>query len=116
MKLSITVDVNKLDKARIEARTFTNKEGQEVTAKDLKLDAIPLNRPQQITEGDTWALVKTHFVVQSPTKEERANKIDMPIVGDGMQFRDKGQTAPSEPTQAPQSNVNVEDEWNSELF
>lgn len=88
-KISITIDLGKIDKNRIVNRTFTNKEGQEVTVKEYKLDVVPSPTPKTIKEGDTWTMVKTHFVVEGQTKEERQAKKKGTILGDGIVFRNK---------------------------
>lgn len=87
-KVSITIDLTKIDKNRIQNRTFTNKEGVEVTVKEYKLDVVPLREKKIIKEGDTWRMVKSHFVCDTATKEERANKTKTNFLGDGIQFED----------------------------
>lgn len=91
-KISITIDLGKLDKTRINNRTFTNKDGQEVTVKEYKLDVVPLKEKKLIKEGDTWKMVKSHFVADSQTKEERENKTQTNFIGDGIMFEKKGET------------------------
>ena len=89
MKISITLDVSKIDKTKIKERTFINKGGVEVTAKDYKLDVVPLKEKKIIKEGDNWILYKTHFVAEPQTKEERDNGQPSNIIGDGVVFEDK---------------------------
>lgn len=88
-RINITIDLSKIDKSRIITRTFTNKEGQEVTVKEYKLEVVPSLTPKTIKEGDTWTMVKTHFVVEGQTKEERQAKKKSTILGDGIVFRNK---------------------------
>lgn len=92
MKISITIDLTKIDKTKIVNREFTNKAGEKITAKDLKLDIVPLKEPKILKEGDTWQLVKTHFVSMSQTKQERESNTKSTIIGDGVQLQDKGTT------------------------
>ena len=87
-KTTIKVDLAKLDKTRIDIRTYTNKEGIEVTVKEYAMDVVFLKEPKTIKQGDGWNLVKNSFVTNSPTKEERVNKIKMPVIGDGIGFVD----------------------------
>jgi hypothetical protein len=42
-----------------------------------------------VYENDTSQLVKTHFVTETATKEERASKVKTAIVGEGLMWRDK---------------------------
>jgi hypothetical protein len=111
-KLSITIDVTKIDKSKITDRKFTNKNGEEITAKDLKLDVVPLKEPKKIKEGDTWEMWKTHFVVVPQTKEERENEVPSVFVGDGLMFKSKKE-APQEQvvdvTQTDESDIDVND-------
>lgn len=88
MKLNITLDLSKINKDKITARTFTSKDGVEVTVKEYKIEAIPLKEPKLIKEGDGWNLIKTHFVVEAQTKEERTAQKKSVFVGEGLQFVD----------------------------
>lgn len=99
-KVSITIDLGKLDKSRINTRTYTNKEGEEVTVKEYRLDVVPLKEKKTLKEGDGWKMVKTHFVADSPTKEERQNKTKTNFIGEGISF---------ENTEADEDTVNLDD-------
>ena len=94
MKISLTIDLSKIDKNRIINRTYTNSEGVEVTSKDYKIDVVPLNQDKRkvLKEGDTWRMVKTHFVCDTSTKEERENKTKTNFLGSGICFEDKNPT------------------------
>lgn len=85
-KISITLDLSKVDKTRIVPRTYTNKDNEQITSKDYKVEMIPLKEKKLIKEGDGWKMYKTHFVVQAQTKEERENKTPSVFLGDGFQF------------------------------
>lgn len=88
-KITINIDLTKLDKTRIQERTYTNKNGQEVTVKEYKMEVVPLNLQKTIKEGDTWLLRKTHFVCDAQTKEERTNKKETVYLGEGVMFQDR---------------------------
>jgi len=96
-KLSLTIDVSKIDKTKIVDRTFKTKDGQTITSKDLKLEVVPVQEPKLIKEGDTWSMWKTHFVALEQTKEERENKVKSVILGDGIMFKKKGEQKQEEP-------------------
>lgn len=85
-KINVTLDLSKIDKTRIINRTFTNKNGEEVTVKEYKIEVIPLREPKFIKQGEGWNLMKTHFVVEGQTKEERQAKKQSVYVGEGLQF------------------------------
>lgn len=83
-KLRISIALNQLDQRRV----FQKKNG------DLMLDfvAVPCNSPY----GDT------HFIMQSLTKEERAAKVKMPILGNvKLMFPPKPGDAPRPPAPQP---------------
>lgn len=101
----MTIDVTKIPKEKIVERHFTNSQGHEVIAKDLKLEVVPLREEKIIKQGDTWKMVKTHFVSLTQTKEEKAGKIKGVIIGDGIVFRNK-ETAPIE---YPTEDINPND-------
>ena len=88
-KISINIDLGKIDKNRIINRTYKNKEGEEVTVKEYKMDIVPLKEKKVIKEGGGWTLVKSHFVADSPTKEERENKTKTNFLGEGIMFENR---------------------------
>lgn len=96
-KVSITIDVTSIPRDRIVERSFTDRDGNERTVKEVKLDVVPLKQENHKTlwSGDSGTLVKTHFVCLAQTKQERADRADTVYVGDGVRFIGGQQTAPS---------------------
>jgi single-stranded DNA-binding protein len=95
-KTTVTIDLTKIDKSRIDTRTYTNREGVEVTVKEYKLDVVPLKQERALKKtdgtligGDTWQLMETHFACESQTKEEREANKETVYIGKGVQFQDK---------------------------
>ena len=88
-KLSITIDVSKIDKNKIISRTFQNKAGETITVKELKLDIVPLKETKLLKDGDTYQLYKTHFVAFPQTKEEREAKTPSVFLGEATMFTNK---------------------------
>lgn len=109
-KISVTLDLSKINKDRIVSRTFTNKEGVEVTVKEYKIDVIPLREPKFIKQGEGWNLLKTHFVVEGQTKEERQAKTKSIYIGEGMQFVDTS----TQEVNYPEPTVQAEKRLNSD--
>jgi single-stranded DNA-binding protein len=124
-KTTLTIDLTKIDKSRIETRTYTNREGVEVTVKDYKIDVVPLKQPRALQKadgtliaGDTWQLMETHFACESQTKEEREANKETVYIGKGVQFQDKN-PAPVAPVNAgedtrqapefPEEEINPDD-------
>lgn len=87
-KISVTINTHLINKEKLVSRDYTNKEGNEVMVKELKLEIIPLKEPKIVREGNGWKLVKVAFVTQSPTLEEKTAKIQLPIIGDAVRFEE----------------------------
>lgn len=88
-KITITIDVSKIDKNKIISRTWTDKEGNSRTVKELKLDIVPLRETKLLKDGDTYMLYKTHFVAEQSTQAERDAKAKSKIIGEGTMFKNK---------------------------
>lgn len=88
-KISITLNVSKIDKSKIIERKYTNKEGNEVIEKLYKFDLIEAKEPKFVAQGDTWVMKKTHFGAETFTKEEKANKKEPNYVAEGFTFEKK---------------------------
>lgn len=88
-KITVKIDVSKIDKTKIVSRTWTDKEGQSRTVKELVLDIVPLNETKLLKDGDTYQLFKTHFVAEQQTKQEREAKSRSKIIGEGTMFVNK---------------------------
>jgi len=95
-KITITIDLTKIDKNRIVNRTYQNKEGQTVTVKEYSMDCVELITPKLIKEADTWMLKETHFVTDAPTKEERQTKTKMKGLGKAIGIFNKANTTAEE--------------------
>ena len=82
-KIQVVLDTAKL-KGLSADRTFKNKEGQEVTIKELKFDLVEVKEPKVIFSTDKYDLVKTHFAAALQTKEQRTAKEPSTFIGDGI--------------------------------
>lgn len=89
MKISITLDVSKIDKSKIVDKVYKDKEGNEVVQKIYKFDAVPVKEEKFVAEGDTWIMKKTHFCAEAQTKEERDAKKPTNYIGEGFRFDTK---------------------------
>lgn len=85
-KYSFKINLSKIDKNKIEERTYKNKEGEEVTVREYSFEAI-LNKEEVIKTGDTWEMVKRGFVTGKGTKLEDGNYSKEPIFGDVIEIR-----------------------------
>ena len=114
-KLSIKVDVHKLDRSRFVERSYTNKDGVDVKVKEMSLDIVPLKEENEkvVYENETSQLVKTHFVTEQATKEERASKTNTSIVGEGLMWKDKSGAGDMDQVRKLRENAQkVQDDFN----
>lgn len=88
-KISITLDVSKIDKSKIVDKVYKDKEGNEIVQKIYKFDAVPVKEEKFVAEGDTWIMKKTHFMAEAQTKEEREAKKPTNYIGEGFRFDNK---------------------------
>jgi hypothetical protein len=88
-KINLTIDVTKINKAKIIPRTYINKGGVEVTVKDLNLEVVPLKEKKFIKETPKGNLYKTHFVAHKSIKNEDGTYENGEIIGDGISFEAK---------------------------
>lgn len=88
-KINITLDVSKINKDKIVERKYKNKNGEEIVEKNYKIEVVPTKEKKMVTSGPSWVLMKTHYVVEAQTKEEKANKEKQNYVGNGYQFESK---------------------------
>ncbi len=89
-KIIIKIDLLKINKSKIEDRTYTTDAGVEVKQKLYSMELIPTMR-KVIKEFDKATLVKKYFVAEAQTKEEREKQTKTPILGDGLVFENKGE-------------------------
>ena len=88
-KISITLNVSKIDKSKIFERTYKDKDGNSVTEKLYKFDLIKVKEPKFVAEGEGWRMIKTHFGAETQTREEREAKKTSNFVADGFTFEKK---------------------------
>jgi len=91
-KISIKIDVSKLDKNRLVKNFYTKRDGTQVNELNAELELVEKKEARIITEGvkqdgTEWVLKETHFVAEKRGKDEEAN-----YVGTGSQFFDKDST------------------------
>lgn len=107
-KISVTLDLTKIDKSKITERKYTDKAGVEHTAKEYKIDVVPLKAEKFVTEGSWGKMFKTHFVAQAQTKEEREARANSVFVGDGFRF-ERADTATPDTNDSSQYPAEVSD-------
>lgn len=81
-KIQITLDATKLRPLVVD-RSYTNKNNEEVRIQEIKIDLIEVKDVKIIYEKDNMQILKTHFVCQLQTKEEREAKKTPNYIGEG---------------------------------
>ena len=84
-KIQISFDASKLDK------TLMNGGFVSLDVVPLKEVAVKTKQDGSVIEGDTWRLMKSHFVVQSNKNRE----VKMPIIGEGTFFETREVLTPA---------------------
>lgn len=97
-KIQVTLDTAKL-KGLATERTYKNREGEEITIKELKFELVEVKEPKVTYSTDKYDLVKTHFAAAVQTKEEREAKAPSNFIGDGFTVQWKNE-APATVTEA----------------
>lgn len=84
-KLSISIDAEKA-RQLIQTRSYKNKDGVEVTVKEIKFDLVEMKKESQkvVYDHEKYQSIKTHFAVKPQTQEDRESKAETIFVGDGV--------------------------------
>lgn len=86
-KISVTIDVSKIDKSKIVANQWIDKSGVVHDEKNYTFDLVALKEPKhKTTTKSGWVVTKTHFASEAQTKEEREAKVESKYIGEGVQF------------------------------
>lgn len=86
-KILVTLDMSKVDKTKVVSRTYTNRHGEEITAKEYKIEVIPLKEVLSLKKGSGWELLKTHFAIEALSEEEIDAGKKSTSLGDGLMFK-----------------------------
>lgn len=87
--MKIKIDLSKIDKSKIVERKYTTKDGVEHTSKEYTLNIVPLKAPKFIGQSEQWEVIKTGFLSEDTTKEEREKGAKGNIVGDVIDYKKK---------------------------
>lgn len=101
-KLSLRIDVTKIDKSKIVPRTY-EKDGKTITEQNYDMELVPVIE-KIIKKTDTYELVKVGFVAEKSVKGEDGKYINGMILGDALEFRDP--PAPSNDDTGEVANIN----------
>lgn len=83
------IDVLKINKEKIIERTFVNKEGKNVTVKELELEIVPRKEQKEIyNKGDGTRLMNVGFISEKSIKNEDGTYTNGTILGDVTEWQD----------------------------
>lgn len=88
-KLSLRLNLAKIDKSKITPRSYTNQAGVEITEQNYDIEIIPLRNEKLIKEGDTWSLWKTGFISEKAVKKADGTYDNGNVLGDVTEMRSK---------------------------
>ena len=107
MKTSVTIELSKLPRDKITERSYTDRNGNQHTVKEIRLDFVELKTPKAIKDFGDSVMTKTHFVAISQSKEEREAGAEAIYCGEGVQFIKPGAQPAQQSTQ--QNNDGFDD-------
>ena len=88
-KYTTKLDVTKINKDKIVSRTFTNKQGQEITVKEIELEIVPIKETKEIfNKCDGRRLMKVGFISEKSIKNEDGTYTNGTILGDVTEWQD----------------------------
>jgi len=87
-KLSLRIDVTKINKAKILPREYQNQAGETVKEMNLNVEIIPVKDEKVVKSTDTYTLVKVGFIAEKSTKKEDGTYENGTIIGDAFEYRD----------------------------
>lgn len=87
-KILCQIDLNTIDESRVRNNEYTKSDGTKISERLYEFEVVELKdeKKKQIKSGDGWVLIKTHFICEAQSKEERSMKIPTVYVGEGKQF------------------------------
>jgi hypothetical protein len=111
-KLSISIDAVKA-RELIQKRSYTNKEGVNVTVQEIKFELVELapDKQEVLRDEKDYQAIKTHFAAKKTTTEERAAGVKPFYVGEAIKFVPKNAQQPTTSRfEQVQNLVQVEDD------
>lgn len=94
-KLTLRIDLTKIDKTKIVPREFTKQDGTAVSEKNYKFDFIPLKTESVVKTTDSYVLYKVAFLAEPSVKGADGKYVNGAIIGDALEFRNVEEVKPS---------------------
>lgn len=94
-KLTLRIDLTKIDKTTIVDRTYQKQDGTSVTEKNYKFELKPLNEEKVVKSTDKYVLVKVAFLAEPSVKGADGKYINGTIIGDALEFRNVEDVRPN---------------------
>ena len=103
-KLSLRIDVSKIDKVKIIDRTY-DKDGATITEKNYSFDCVPVKEEKVIKDAPDYTLVKVGFLAEKSIKNADGTYTNGTIIGEALEFRDKPKDTPSNVDTGEATNI-----------
>lgn len=100
-KISIKLNIDKINKSKIKTRSYTNKSGANITVREYEVEVVPIREEKVVHSTDKFDFVKIGFVSDRSVKRPDGSWEDGTILGDAIEIRtrtDSQEPADDEPS------------------
>lgn len=94
-KLTLRLDLTKIDKTKITDRTYQKQDGTSVTEKNYNFELVPLKEEKVVKTTDKYVLVKVAMLADKSIKGADGKYINGTVLGDALEFRNVEEVKPN---------------------
>lgn len=94
-KLTLRIDLTKIDKTKIVDRIYNKQDGTSVIEKNYKFELVPLKEEKIVKSTDSYVLMKVAFLADPSVKNADGTKTNGNIIGDALEFRNVEEVKPN---------------------
>jgi len=94
-KLTLRLDLTKIDKSKIVERSFAKQDGTTVTEKNYNFELVPLKEEKVVKTTDSYVLVKVAFLADKSVKGADGKYVNGAVLGDALEFRNLEEVKPN---------------------
>lgn len=88
-KITIKLNIDKIDRSKIKSRSYKNKSGIDVTVREYEVEIIPIREEKVVHSTDKYDFVKIGFASDRSVKRPDGKWDDGTILGDAVEIRSK---------------------------
>lgn len=88
-KITIKINIDRIDKSKIKSRSYKNKSGVDVTVREYEVEVIPIREEKVVHSTDKYDFVKVGFASDRSVKRPDGKWEDGTILGDAIEIRSK---------------------------